>query len=204
MTKNLLKLAAIALFVLLAAVSFAAAQSGGAKGKVRSTKGDAIAGVEVTARLDGQDVKKIKTDSNGKFEMTGLAAGTYNFLFDKTGYTAGVKFNVVIKSSVVDLGDRLILGVDSGSLVIIAGSVFDQDGRSVTGAKVEIVRISGGEEKKLDTGYTNVSGEFAFRQPNGNATYRLTASARGQKASKEITVEGAGRYRLALTLNIKR
>jgi 5-hydroxyisourate hydrolase-like protein (transthyretin family) len=203
MSKNILKLIAIAFFVLLTCASFASAQSGGAKGKVRSSKGDGLSGVEVTARQDGKDVKSVRTDAKGNFTMTGLAAGTYNFVFDKNGYSTGVKFGVEIRRGETrDLGDRLILGVDSGALVWINGSVFDQDGRSVTGAKVEIYRISGGETRKLGTAYTNVSGEFTFRQPEGSATFRITASARGATASKEISVDSAARYRLAITLEI--
>lgn len=204
MSKNLVKIGAIAFFVLLAGVSFAAAQSGGAKGKVRSSKGDGLAGVAVTARKDGKDVKTVRTDSKGNFQMSGLSSGTYNFVFDKTGYSVGVKYGVEIKSGDVrDLGDRLVLGVDSGTLVLINGSVFDQYGRSITGARVEIVRISGGEtSKKLGTVYTNVSGEFTFRQPEGAATFRITATAKGVSASKEVTVDSAARYRLAITLEI--
>lgn len=192
-------------FIVTFASGAATAQSGGVKGKVRNAKGDGLAGVEVTARLDGVDVKTVKTDAKGAFTMNGLSAGTYNFAFDKSGYATGVKYAVTVKRGEIrDLGDRLILSVDSGSLVLINGSVFDQDGRSITGAKVEIVRISGGEEKKLGTAYTNVSGEFTFRQPEAAATFRITASARGVSASKEITVDSAARYRLALTLNLPR
>ncbi|MBK7708270.1 MAG: carboxypeptidase regulatory-like domain-containing protein [Acidobacteria bacterium] len=204
MSKKLLKIGAIAVFLLLAGATCAAAQSGGAKGKVRNSKGDGLAGVEVTARKDGKDIKSVKTDVKGNFQMTGLSSGTYNFVFDKQGYSVGVKYDVEIKSGDIrDLGNRLVLGVDSGTLVLINGSVFDQDGRSITGARVEIVKISGGEtSKKLGTAYTNVSGEFTFRQPEGAATFRITATARGVSASKEISVDSAARYRLAITLNL--
>lgn len=203
MLKNFLTLTALALFLILAGSSPSIAQSGAVKGKVRSAKGDGLAGVEVTARQDGKDVKSVRTDAKGNFSMSGLSAGTYNFVFDKNGYSTGVKYGVEIKRGETrDLGDRLILGVDSGTLVLINGSVFDQDGRSVTGAKVELVRISGGEPKKLGTAYTNVSGEFTFRQPEGEATFRITATARGVSASKEISVDSAARYRLAITLEL--
>lgn len=190
---------------LVAAFSVSANAQTGVKGKVRNTRGQSIAGVLVTARKDGKDVKSVKTDSDGKFTMSGLSAGTYNFVFDKSGYSLGLKAEVEVKSGQIkDLGDRLILSVDSGMLVLINGSVFDQDGRSVTGAKVEIVKISGGTEKKLTTLYTNVSGEFSYRQPEGDATYRITATLRGVSASKELVVTSAARYRLAITLNLPR
>lgn len=190
---------------LVAVLGVSAVAQTGVKGKVRNTRGQAIAGVLVTARKDGSDVKSVKTDSDGKFTLTGLSSGTYNFIFDKTGYALGMKSAVEVKSGQIkDLGDRLILSVDSGMLVLINGSVFDQDGRSITGAKVEIVKISGGSEKKLTTLYTNVSGEFSYRQPEGDATFRITATLRGVSASKELVVNSAARYRLAITLNLPR
>ena len=203
MKLSILRSIALMTLVLSAGAVLASAQSGGAKGKVRNTKGDGLSGVEVTARREGKDVKTVKTDSKGNFEMTGLSAGKYNFVFDKAGYAIGLKYDVEIKSGDIrDLGDRLILSVDSGTQVIVNGSVFNQDGRSVTGAKVEVVRIGGGQEKKVFTLYTNISGEFTFRQPEGAATFRITASARGVSASKEISVDSAARYRLAITLNL--
>ncbi|MEP6900160.1 MAG: carboxypeptidase-like regulatory domain-containing protein [Actinomycetota bacterium] len=196
-----------AFFVFLLAFSSVLAfaqETGGAKGNVRTIKGDGISGATVTARLKGQDIKSAKSDAKGNFEMTGLLPGIYNFVFEKSGYGAGIKYNVEIKKKKTeDLGDRLILMVDQGTLVLINGSVYKQDGRSITGARIEIEKInSDGSTKKLGSGYTNVSGEFTFRQPEGTAKYRITASIKGVSDSKEISVEGAGVYRLAITLNL--
>lgn len=193
------------LFVLCAAVAFAQ-QSGGVKGKVRNQKGDGLSEATITARKDGEDIKTVKTDRKGNFEITGLRPGIYNFVFERAGYASGIKFNVEIKSGkTVDLGDRLILSTDRGTLVLIQGSVFNQDGRSITGAKVELERVnSDGSTKSLGTVYTNVSGEFAFRQPDSTGKFRVTASIKGVKESKEIAVEGAAIYRTAITLNLKK
>ncbi|MBS1793444.1 MAG: carboxypeptidase regulatory-like domain-containing protein [Acidobacteria bacterium] len=188
----------------LFAVAASAQETGGAKGKVRSMKGDALAGATVTARLDGKDIKSVKTDAKGVFELGGLAPGVYNFVFDKNGYDLGVKYNVEIKKkSVVDLGDNLRLAPDKGSLVIINGSVFNQDGRSVTGAEIKVEKLlADGSTKKVGSGYTSSSGEFTMRQPEAAATFRVTASLRGVSASKEIKVDSAGIYRVALTLEL--
>ncbi len=197
-----------AVFAILLAFSaltvFAQAATGGAKGKVRNAKGDGIPGATITARLTGKDIKSVKSDAKGNFELTGLEPGVYNFVFEKSGYGAGVKYNVEIKSkSVVNLGDNLALMQDQGTLVLINGSVYNQDGRSITGAKIEIERINAdGSTKKVGSGYTSVSGEFTFRQPEGAATFRVTATMKGVKGSKEITVDSAGVYRLAITLNL--
>lgn len=180
------------------------AQTGGVKGKVRNNKGNTIEGVTITARLKGQDVKSVKSDSKGNFQLTGLEPGVYNFVFEKPGYGAGVKHNVEVKSgSVISLGDNLALPQDQGTVVIINASVFNQDGRSITGARVEVARINeDGSTKKIATGFTNVSGEFGLRQPEGTAKFRVTAFFKGVSASKEIAVDSAGRYSTAITLNL--
>ena len=190
--------------ILLSLSVFAQSETGGAKGKVRSVKGDGIGGAAITARLKGQDVKTVKSDEKGNFEMNGLRPGVYNFVFDKSGYASGIKYNIEIRSKKTeDLGDRLILLVDQGTLVLINGSVYNQDGRSITGAKIEIEKVnSDGSFKKLGSGYTNISGEFTFRQPDSAAKFRITASLKGVTNSKEISVDSAGVYRLAITLNL--
>lgn len=180
---------------------------GGVKGKVRNMKRDVIAGATVTARLAGKDIKTVRTDSKGNFTMQGLDAGTYNIVVDADGYATGIKFGVVIKDgSMHDLGDRLMLGVDQGTLVIIKGSVFFREGTSVTGAKVQIERVNDdGTTKELGTTYTNISGEFTFRPPRATTKVRVTAKYKGVSGSKEISeIVNAGIYRTAITLDISR
>ena len=197
------------LFVFLLAFSslFVFAQnSGGAKGKVRTSRGDAISGATVTARQEGEDVKSAKTDAKGNFELNGLKPGVYNFVFEKNGYATGVKYNVEIKKDKeANLGDRLILTVDRGTQVIINGSVYNQAGFGIYGAKIEVERIlEDGKVKKVSSGYSSEFGEFNFRFPEGAARFRITASAKGASASKEIEVSTAAIYRVAITLNLEK
>jgi hypothetical protein len=201
---KIFKQTAMALFLLALTALAASAQTGGVKGKVRNMKGNAIEGATVTARLKGQDVKSVKSDAKGNFQLTGLEPGVYNFVFEKPGYGAGVKYNVEVKSgSVISLGDNLALTQDQGTVVILNASVFNQDGRSITGARVEVARINeDGSTKKIATGFTNVAGEFALRQPDAAGKFRLTAFFKGVSASKEIAVDSAGRYSTAITLNL--
>ena len=180
---------------------------GGIKGKVRNNKGNGIGGSTVSARMNGKDVKTVTADSKGNFLMEGLKAGTYNISFDADGYSMGVKYGVEIKNgSVRDLGDRLILGVDQGTQVIIKGSVFFKEGTSLTAAKVELERVNDdGSTKSLGSTYSNYSGEFSFRPPPGVKKVRVTAKYKGVEASKEIAdISGAGIYRTAITLDISR
>lgn len=191
------------LFVLASVVAFGQS-TGGVKGKVRTARGGGIAEASVTARQKGQDIKTVTTDSKGEFVLDGLESGSYNLVFTKNGYGAGTLYNIEVKKNkITDLPDRLILTTDQGTQVIVRGSVFNQDGVSLYGVKVEIERIAeGGARKKVGSGYTSEAGEFTFRFPEGTAKFRVTASAKGVSASKEVTVDNAAIYRLAITLNL--
>ena len=184
-----------------------AQNTGGVKGKVRNVRGAGISDATVTARQKGEDIKTTRTDAKGEFVLEGLESGLYNFVFTKSGFSSGTKYNVEVKKNkTTDLGDRLILTGDQGTLVIIKGSVFNQDGVSLSGAKVEIEKISddGGAGRKMGSGYTSQGGEFTFRFPEGAAKYRVTATLKGVSASKEVSVDGAAIYRLAISLELPR
>jgi len=203
------RLFGIAVFLLVTAYLSpltVSAQSGGIKGKVRTTSGSGIANAVVTVRQQGKDVKTVHADGKGNFTMQGLEAGKYNVVFDADGYASGVLFNVEVKSKATrDLGERLILSVDAGSQAIVKGSVFYKEGTSVTGAQVKVERVnSDGSTKSIGTYYTDISGEFAFRQPGAAAKFRITAKYKDASATKEIEVSNAAVYRLALTLDISK
>ncbi|MGI9035660.1 MAG: carboxypeptidase regulatory-like domain-containing protein [Pyrinomonadaceae bacterium] len=201
------------IFIFSAVTIFAQQETGGAKGKVRQMNGKAIPDTTVTARLDGKDVKSVKSDSKGSFEIAGLAPGVYNFVFEKAGFGTGIKYNVeIVRKKTRDLGDNLRLSVDAGTQVIIRGVVFDADGRSLQGANVEI------EKKQTDGSFRKISqtvssygsdddpnaltpGEFGFRFPAGGAAvFRVTASYKGVSSSQEVDATNAAIYRLSLIL----
>lgn len=192
------------LFLILAAGSvFSQGTTGGLKGKVRDTKGKSLSDVTITVRQEGEDLKAVKTDSKGEFKMEGLEAGIYNVVFEKEGFGTGVLYKVEVKrKNIGDLGNRLVMKTDQGTLVIINGSVFNQFGGIIYGAKVEIERVSGDLTKKVGSSYTSESGEFIFRFPQKADHFRITATAKGISASKEVDVQGAAVYRLALTLEL--
>ena len=200
---NFLVLLLLSAFCLVPA---AFAQSGGVKGKVRTNGGDGIANAAVIIRQDSKDIKSVKSDAKGNFVINGLASGKYTVVFDAKGYSSGILYNVEVKDkNTRNLGDRLILSVDKGSLVIVIGSVFYREGTSVTGAKVEIERVhADGSTKSLGSGFSSVSGEFTFRQPEGMSKLRVTAKFKGASGSKDIEVDNAAIYRLAITLDLPR
>ena len=192
------------LLSLMGAVAFAQ-ETGSVKGKVRNEDGKRIPGVNVAIRKDGKNLKSTRTNKDGKFLLRGIKPGTYNLAFEKQGYSLGVLKNVLIKSKKTNnLRDRLILTVDDGTLVIIQGSVFNQYGRSIRGAKIKIEEIRSNKKKPktVGKGYTSRSGEFIFRFPEGAKKLRVTASANGITESKDVKVDEVAIYRLAITLKL--
>ncbi len=194
----------LGLTLLFAAATFA--QTGGVKGKVRSMAGSAISGATITARQNGDDKRSTRSDTKGNFELTGLEPGVYNFVFDAPGYAAGLKSNILIRNGkTTDLGDNLRLMVDRGSLVIVQGAVFFKSGTSVAAAKVEVEQVNAdGSTRKLDTVWTNYQGEFSFKKSQGAAKLRFTAKYHDGTGTKEIEVDNAEIYRLAISLDIER
>ena len=199
---------AFAAFMTLCIAPAAFAQeTGGLKGKVRTASGNGIANATISARQNGTDIKTIVANNKGEFVLSGLAPGKYNVLFDAKGYASGVLYNVEVRrKNVRDLGDKLILGIDRGSLVIIQGSVFFKEGTSVTGAKVDCEEIlSDGSTKKLGSTSTSSDGEFTFKMRPGVSKLRLKASMKGVTGSKDIDIdEGAAIYRLSIVLDLSR
>jgi hypothetical protein len=199
--------AAAAVLTMAVLSSTALAQdTGGVKGKVRAMNGGGIGGATVTARKSGEDVKTTTADAKGNFVLDGLKPGKYNLVFDAPGYSSGVLYNVEIEARKVgDLGDRLMLSVDRGSLIILNGSVYFKEGMSLTGARIEVERVnSDGSTKMLANGYSNSTGEFTLRLPPNPGKLRVTAKYKGVSGSKEIDVDNPAIYRLAITLDVSR
>lgn len=197
------KLAFLALIVFCLVSSVLAQETGGVRGKVRNVKDEGIAGATISARQKGVDLRSAKTDAKGYFVLEGLEPGIYNLAFEARGYTAAVQYNVEIKKGKPrDLGDRLIMLVDRGSRVILRGSVFYKTGHSAGGAKVVIERVNadGSVRKLFETG-TDSLGEFSFSMPEGTAKLRVRASLKDGKGMKEIDVDSAMVYRLAIALD---
>ncbi|MEQ1762738.1 MAG: carboxypeptidase-like regulatory domain-containing protein [Pyrinomonadaceae bacterium] len=199
------KVICISTLLALSSVSVLA-QSGGLKGKIRSNKGAAVSNASVTARQSGKDIKTVRSDAKGVFTLTGLSTGVYSLVFDADGFQSGLLQGVEVKGgNVRDLGDRLILMPDQGHLVIVNGSVFYKEGTSLGGAKIEIERVNAdGSTKRLTTLYTNIQGEFIFKQPQGAAKLRFTVKFKGTESVKEVEVDTAAVYRFALTLDVSR
>jgi hypothetical protein len=202
MTHN--KLVFAVLLLVLPAVSGLAQDrsTGGVKGKVRVEVGNP-SGVSIIVRQGEREVARGVTGKNGEFVVLGLAPGTYGVTLRKPGLSVGTIENFEVKAGKTkSLGDRLILTIDEGSIAFIRGSVFGPDDRSVPNVRIELSRIEAdGSVKKIDGRVTNEIGAFVFRLTPDVAKYRVTAKAAGaEPVSKDVEVDGAAVYRIALSL----
>ena len=176
--------------------------TGGFKGRVRVEVGSA-AGVTVVVRQGDREIGRVVTDKNGEFAVKQLQPGQYGVTLRKPGLSVGTIENIEIKAGKTrSLGDRLILTIDEGSIAFIRGSVFDPAGRSTPNIRVELARIEAdGSVKKIDGRVTNETGSFVFRLTPDLAKYRITVKAKDSEAvTKDVEVDGAAVYRIALSL----
>lgn len=177
--------------------------TGSIKGKVRLENGGAAAGVAVIATQEEREVARVTTNRSGDFTLANLPPGLYTLTFRRPGLRVGTLPNVPVEAGRTrTLRDRLYLPVDEGTLAFINGSVFTEDGRSIPGARIELHRLNAdGTTRRLEAQYANDMGAFAFRLAPDAARYRVTARREGMESSaRDIDVDGAAVYRVALTL----
>src|SRR5919205_230808 len=195
-------LLAVAVMVIAATASFAQDKSlGSIKGKVRVETGTP-SGVTVVVRRGQTEVTHVTTEKNGEFLVSRLAPGVYGLTFRKAGLSIGTIEDVEVKAGKTrSLGDHLILTIDEGSIAFLSGSVFTADGRSVPNAKVELSLIlEDGSTKKIDGRITTETGLFKFRLGPEPAKYRVSVKTNGEPVTKDVEIDGAAVYRVALSL----
>lgn len=175
---------------------------GSIKGKIRVETGTP-GGVTVVVRRGEAEVMRATTDKNGDFVVSRLTPGKYGLTFRKPGLSIGSMEDIEVKAGKTrSLGDRLVLTIDEGSIAFVSGSVFNADGRSVPNAKVELSRIlEDGTVKKIDGRITTETGSFKFRLSPDAGKYRVSVKRDGaEPVTKDVEVDGAAVYRIALSL----
>ncbi len=176
--------------------------TGGIKGKVRVESGTP-AGVSVVVRQGDLEIARGLTSKGGDFELTGIKPGRYGLTLKKAGLSVGTIEDIEIKPGKPrSLGDRLILSVDNGSIAFIRGSVFDESDRSMPNVRIELFRVEAdGSVKKIDGRISNEIGAFVFRLTPEAQKYRITAKPPGgEVVTKDVDVDGAAVYRLAMSV----
>jgi len=178
--------------------------TGGIKGKVAVETGTP-GGVSVIIRQGEREVARGLTEKNGAFSISRLAPGRYGVTFRKPGLSVGTIENIEIKAGKTRSLENIRLGIDEGSIAFIRGSVFNQDDRSMPNVRIELARIEAdGTAKKIDGRVTNEIGSFVFRLTPDTAKYRITAKPNGgEPVSKDIEIDGAAVYRIALSIKPK-
>jgi hypothetical protein len=84
---------------------------------------------------------------------------------------------------------------------VVAGTVFREDGFSLSGASVTLRPKDAPKGKKLEA-VSDARGEFAFRVPAGAAVYVVRAARKAfQPVEKEASVSGEGRVDVTLILS---
>ena len=193
----------LAIMLLAAGISVGQDKSlGTIKGKVRVETGTP-GGVTVVVRRGEAEVTRVQTDKNGDFVVSRLTPGKYGLTFRKPGLSIGSLEDIEVKPGKTrSLGDRLILTIDEGSIAFVSGSVFTAEGRSVANAKVELSRIlEDGTVKKIDGRITTETGSFKFRLSPEPGKYRVSVKRDGSEpVTKDVDVDGAAVYRIALSL----
>ena len=204
--KRIFTIISVAAVLLFLAVPFFAQDTGSIKGKVRTQKGKGIAGVTITIRQDGKNLRSEKTDGDGEFRMSGLRPGLYNVVFEKDGYAGGVLYDVEVRRKKTNnLGDRLVLTVDQGTLVILEAAVFNQNGFVLPGARIKVEEVfPDGRKDEVAEGYSSRDGDVIFRFPSKRTVYRVTATLRDATAYKEVEVDAPAIYRTAITLDLSK
>jgi hypothetical protein len=175
--------------------------TGGIKGKVKVETGTP-AGVAVVIRQGEREVTRGLTDKRGEFVISRLAPGRYGVTLRKAGLSVGTIEDIEVKAGKVRSLDHLVLGIDEGSIAFIRGSVFNQTDHSVPNVRIELAKIEAdGSARKIDGRVTNEIGAFVFRLSPEAARYRITAKpGSGEAVSKDVEVDGAAVYRLALSI----
>jgi len=196
----------LAIVLVAAGVSVGQDKSMGAiKGKVRVETGTP-ADVTVVVRRGETEITRSTTNKNGEFLVSRLSPGTYGLTFRKPGLSIGSIEDVEVKAGKTrSLGDRLILTIDEGSIAFLSGSVFNAAGKSVPNAKVELAKIQeDGTTKKIDGRITTETGSFKFRLSPEPGKYRVSVKSEGSEPiTKDVEIDGAAVYRVALNLPTK-
>ena len=92
---------------------------------------------------------------------------------------------------------------------VIAGSVFQESGRSLRGAKVTVTHkpedASPSKRARASKAITDSRGEFAVRVPSGAMSYTVKVEARGfQPREKVVTIQWDERVELYFRLKAVR
>ncbi|HKF54936.1 MAG TPA: carboxypeptidase-like regulatory domain-containing protein, partial [Blastocatellia bacterium] len=142
----------IVIFVVVAFCAIAAVgvqqKTGTLKGKIEDEKGKPIAGatVRIMSSRD-RSVSETKTDAGGAYSFE-VKADEYTVSFEAQGYQEGSLQDMQQVEESKETRVKTIRLPKATHTSLIRGTVFDFQGRSISGARIKLVRIPTEEEQK--------------------------------------------------------
>jgi carboxypeptidase family protein len=197
----------VALFLSLC-VAAAPQADGTLKGKIVDEKGKPIVDADVRVmRSRDRSVKETRTDQSGSY-LFQLQPDEYAVSFDAQGFQGGTLVQMQQVEEGKETQVKTIRLKKARRTSLLRGAVFDQDGRSLAGVHLKLVRVAGPDEKDpkkikpVTRDYvTNARGEFAFRLPSQRARYQVTALLTGyQPETKTVDVQADEAVPMAFSL----
>jgi hypothetical protein len=197
-------------FLMLCAISATAQhKTGTLKGRIEDEKGKPIAEAEIRVMSSRtRNVKEAATDKNGIYALE-LEPDDYTVSIDAEGFKGGTMTQMLQIEEGKETTAKTIKLYKAAKSSLVRGAVFDENGFSLPGVHLKLVRVPNDAEakdkKKLESVkqdyVSNSRGEFAFRLPSMRARYQVTAMRSGYKPQiKTVDVNADESVPLAFTL----
>jgi hypothetical protein len=197
------------LTMLCATFAMAQQKTGTLKGRIEDEKGKPIAEAEIHAMSSRtRNVKEAVTDKDGNYSFE-LEPDDYTVSIDAEGFKGGTMTQMLQVEEGKETKAKTIKLYKAAKSSLLRGAVFDENGFSLPGVRLKLVRVPNDAEardkKKLEPVkqdyLTNSRGEFAFRLPPMRARYQVTAMRSGYKPQvKTVDVNADESVPLAFTL----
>ncbi len=142
-------------------------------GRVRSSDGTGVAGVEVL--LEGSENRTVLTDQQGYYSFTELPADGDYVVAPQTGQPSATPEQVEIAPLLGDVGNvDFVVNAQTSPPAAISGRVFDSFGRGLRGVVLTVENSNGAVVSTV----TNSLGYYRFGSLVAGETYILSVSSR--------------------------
>lgn len=174
-------------------------QGGNVTGKVVDDSGQNVAGVTVSLVKDGQEPIAVQTGVDGTYTIEDVLAGEYTIQVSKDGYAAPQqeqKVTIITGQTVTVPQIAMVKQVGT-----ISGTVLDQSGNPVGGAKVVLRGCRTKDDDRRFTAKAGADGNYTIDVMAGSYQV-MTAQedASVQAVAEKVTVEINGSYTVDLKL----
>lgn len=174
-------------------------QGGNVTGKVVDDSGNNVAGVTVSLVKDGQEPITVQTGQDGTYTIEDVLAGEYTIEVSKDGYAAPQqeqKVTIITGQTVTVPEIAMVKQVGT-----ISGTVLDQSGNPVGGAKVVLRGCRAKDDDRRFAVEAGADGKYTIDVMAGSYQV-MTAQedASVQAVAEKVTVEINGSYTVDLKL----